>query len=207
MGELLILNGSPRAPRSNSRQYALLFAKSYPQAVETFAVGQCRPWELCRAMEDCSDLLLVFPLYADGLPSPLMGFLQELEKDPPHNRPVISILINCGFLEPEQNDTAIRILRRFCQKNGYPLGSILKIGGGEAILSTPFRFLAKREIRQLAKSIHRRSYGTFQVTMPLSKQMFLRASCRYWENCGKRNGLTKEQMSAPQIENESPPPQ
>ena len=46
MGELLILNGSPRAPRSNSRQYALLFAKSYTQAVETFAVGQCRPWDL-----------------------------------------------------------------------------------------------------------------------------------------------------------------
>lgn len=71
-------------------------------------------------MEDCSDLLLVFPLYADGLPSPLMGFLQELEKDPPHNRPVISILINCGFLEPEQNDTAIRILRRFARRTGIP---------------------------------------------------------------------------------------
>lgn len=70
MGKLLILNGSPRAPRSNSRQYALLFAKAYPQTVETFAVGQCRPWEVCRAMEDCSDLLLVFPYTQTAFPLP-----------------------------------------------------------------------------------------------------------------------------------------
>ena len=205
MGKILILNGSPRAPRSNSRQYAALFAKACRQETVCFSVGQCHPWEVARALETCSDLLLVFPLYADGLPVTLMGFLQALEADPPHRRPTVSVLVNCGFLESEQNDTAIRILRRFCQKNGYPFGSVLKIGSGEAILATPFRPLVQIRVRQLARSLRRRSYGVFSVTMPLSKRMFLRASTRYWESYGKKHGLTPAQMADPRIEGEARP--
>ena len=203
MGKILILNGSPRAPRSNSRQYAAIFAQACRQETELFSVGQCHPFEVSRALETCSDLLLVFPLYADGLPVTLMGFLQGLEADPPHHRPVVSVLVNCGFLEPEQNDTALQILRRFCQKNGYPFGSVLKIGSGEAILATPFRLLVRARIRQLARSLHRRTYGEFAVTIPLTKGMFLRASTRYWENYGKKNGLTRAQMADPRIEGKS----
>ena len=50
-------------------------------------------------MNDFSDMLLVFPLYADGIPATLLNFLKSLENNLPDKKPVISVIINCGFLE------------------------------------------------------------------------------------------------------------
>lgn len=36
--------------------------------------------------------------------------------------------------------------------------------------------------------------------MPISKKMFIKASTIYWENYGKKNGISKEQMEIMQIE-------
>lgn len=83
MAGILILNGSPRAPRSNSKRYAALF------------MNRCKV--LCEKMNDVSDVLLVFPLYADGLPVTLLDFLKTLETCPPERKPVISMLINSNI--------------------------------------------------------------------------------------------------------------
>lgn len=200
MAEILILNGSPRAPRSNSRQYAQLFEAACPVKTRYANITKTNHLELCRAMEDVTDVLLVFPLYADAIPVTLLNFLKTLEEHRPQHLPTVSVLINCGFLEPEQNDVAVDMIRLFCQQQGYPVGSVLKIGGGEAILTTPFRFLVRRKIRRLALSMAGGSPCSLSVTMPLSKAMFLRASTGYWTRYGKRNGITKEQMETMDIE-------
>lgn len=200
MGKILILNGSPRAPRSNSRQYAQLFEKAWPGESEYSAIAKTNHLELCRAAEEASDLLLVFPLYADGIPVMLLDFLKTLEEHPPRSRPTLSVLINCGFLEPEQNDVAVRMVEVFAKKNGYPFGSVLKIGGGEAILTTPFRGLVNARIRKLARAIARGERKVLRITMPLTKGMFLRASTSYWIRYGQRNGVTREQMETMAIE-------
>lgn len=200
MGKILIVNGSPRAPRSNSRQYAQLFEKAWPGESAYLPVTKTNHLELCRAAEEVSDLLLVFPLYADGIPVTLLDFLKTLEEHPPRSRPALSVLINCGFLEPEQNDVAVRMVELFAKKNGYPFGSILKIGGGEAILTTPFRGLVNARIRKLAKAIARGERKVLRITMPLTKRMFLRASTSYWIRYGQRSGVTREQMETMDIE-------
>lgn len=200
MGKVLILNGSPRAPKSNSRQYAQLFAKACRMETVYCNITKTNHLELCSAVEDCSDLLLVFPLYADGIPTPLLQFLKTLEAHPPKTRPVVSVLINCGFLEPEQNDAAVEMIGLFCAQNGYPLGSVLKIGSGEAILATPFRALVRGKIKKLAAALECRRSQTFRVTMPLPKWMFLKASTGYWTGYGQRNGITREQMATMEIE-------
>lgn len=200
MGKVLILNGSPRAPRSNSRQYAQLFAEACGMETTYYNISKTNHLELCSAVEDCSDLLLVFPLYADGIPAPLLQFLKTLEENPPQTRPVVSVLINCGFLEPEQNDVAVEMIGLFCAQNGYPLGSVLKIGSGEAILATPFRALVRGKIKKLAAALEHRRPQTFRVTMPLPKWMFLKASTGYWTSYGRRNGITREQMATMEIE-------
>ena len=141
MVKLLIVNGSPRAPRSNSRRYAELFQARWKGEARYAALTAKNHAELAAAAADCTDLLLVFPLYADGLPAPLLRFLEFLEGAGPEHRPRISVLINCGFLEPHQNDVAVDMVRLFCLENGYPFGACLKIGGGEAILGTPFSLL------------------------------------------------------------------
>ena len=136
MGNVLILNGSPRAPKSNSRQYAEIFSTNCQLPSDYFNISKNNHAELCRRMSEYSDVLLVFPLYADSLPVGFLNFLKHLEANPPERKPVVSILINCGFLEHQQNDIALKMLRFFCRKNGYRMGSVLALGSGEAILGT-----------------------------------------------------------------------
>lgn len=202
MGKILMINGSPRAPRSNSKRYAEWFARVCPLETEYRPLTKTNHMELCRAMDEASDVLFVFPLYADGIPVTLLNFLKTLEDHPPSHRPTISVLINCGFLEPHQNDIAVQMVKLFAGKNDYPFGSVLKIGSGEAILSPPFRGLVGRGLKKLSRAIAGGRCQVIEVTMPLPKRVFIRASGRYWESYGKRNGVTKAQMETLAIEDQ-----
>lgn len=200
MDSVLILNGSPRAPRSNSKRYAQLFSEACPLETVYFDLIKTEQAKVLEAMEETSRVLLVFPLYVDGLPVVLLEFLKYLEEHPPENRPTLSVLINCGFLELEQNNIAVEMIRLFARKNGYPMGAVLKIGGGEAILDTPFRGFARARIRALARAVAKDQERVMGVTMPLPKKLFLKASSRYWEAYGRKNGVTREQMETMEIE-------
>lgn len=200
MGNLIILNGSPRAPRSHSRRYAEAFSACYPGQTDCFDLIRTDRQALCAQIGDASGVLFVFPLYADALPVPLLNFLKFLEDHPPRQKPPVSVLINCGFLEPRQNEIAVQMMRLFCRRNQYPFGSVLMMGSGEAIWDSPFRFLATRKIRRFAGSVARGTQETFQVTMPLTKRIFVRAAASYWEQYGKKHGVSKQQMQTMQIE-------
>ena len=147
MGKIMILNGSPRAPKSNSKKYSEIFMKYSRLQCDYFNITKSNHLKLIAEMENYSDVIIVFPLYADSLPVGLLNFLKNLENNLPAQRPVISILINCGFLEYEQNSVAVSMIRYFCRRNNFPIGSTLMLGGGEAILGTPFRNIAVRAIK------------------------------------------------------------
>lgn len=200
MAGILILNGSPRAPRSNSKRYAALFMNRCKVQCEYQNITRTNHAELCEKMNEVSDVLLVFPLYADGLPVTLLDFLKTLETCPPERKPVISVLINCGFFEHHQNDVAVRMVELFCRQNEYRFGSVLKIASGEAILDTPFCGLVKRKLEQLAAAIVQGKARVLHVSMPLTRGMFVRASTRYWVSYGKKNGVSREQMAVMEIE-------
>ncbi len=200
MENIIILNASPRAPKSNSKTYAQIFQRYSKLQTEYFNINKLNHIEICNKIEQFSHILFVFPLYADSIPVTLLNFLKTLENNSPKNKPVISVLINCGFIEPEQNDTAVRIMQIFCKQNGYAFGSVLKIGSGEAILETPFRFFVSRKIKKFASSLKNKNYGVFKTTMPISKNTFVKASTNYWINYGRKNGISKEEMQTMKIE-------
>ncbi|EJT5930865.1 hypothetical protein P5F14_00200 [Clostridium perfringens] len=200
MGKVIIINGSPRAPRSNSKEYGEIFSSYYKGQADTFNITKKNHKEICSKIEDYTDILLVFPLYADGLPVTMLNFLKVLEENPPKNKPKVSVIINCGFIEPEQNNVCIDMVKLFCKQNTYEFNSVLSIGGGEAILGTPFKIFVKWKIKKLAKSIYNNTVENLSVTMPISKNMYLKASTNYWINYGKRNGITKSQMETMKIE-------
>ena len=196
----MILNGSPRAPKSNSKRYAAIFEKYCSADTDYFNITRNNHLDLCARMGDYDDVLFVFPLYADSLPVGLLNFLKTLEANPPASKPTVSILINCGFFEYSQNDLAVRMMRLFCRRNGYRIGSVLRLGSGEAMLDTPFKFVATYMIRRLARSVASGRYRSFRATMPITKGMFLMASTIYWTRYGKRFGVSKEQMQTMRIE-------
>ena len=69
---LLILNGSPRAPRSNSKRYAEAFCRYWRGTVEAESLLRGDVNALCAKAGAADQVLLVCPLYADGLPTVLL---------------------------------------------------------------------------------------------------------------------------------------
>ena len=196
MGRLLIVNGSPRAPRSNSRRYIEYLLQNWKGAADQYAAVSGGPV----SFELYTDLLLVFPLYVDGVPAVLLPFLKTLAAWDGTPRPHVHVLVNCGFLEPEQNQVAVKMVRFFCKRYGFPWGMTLRIGSGEAILDTPFAWFAHRGIRRLAAGMQSGRSEVVSVRMPLSKALFVRASTRYWSGYGAKNHMTAEQMRTMEIE-------
>ena len=196
MGKLLIVNGSPRAPRSNSRRYIEQFLPCWGETADQYTALKGGPL----SSEGCTDLLLVFPLYADGVPAVLMRTLKQLATWGETPRPRIHVLVNCGFLEPEQTQPAVEMVRLICKRYRYPWGMALRIGSGEAILNTPFSFLVRRSLRRLAAGIRAGRSEVLSVRMPLSRRMFIWASGRYWAGYGAENHITAREMRTMEIE-------
>lgn len=200
MGRMMILNGSPRAPKSNSREFAKLLSRYYTGATLEYSLVSQNHRDICSALESCSNLVFIFPLYVDCLPCCMLDFLSCLEKSPLSHKPTVHLIVNCGFLEPQQNQVAIDLLKQFCQKNGFPFGSSLSIGSGEVILQTPFAFFAKRAIQKLAHAISSGKAVTLSTHMPISPKRYVQGAEQHWLKAGSKNGLDAQQMQTMQIE-------
>ena len=203
MEKMMIVNGSPRAPKSNSKAYIELFKLFWPSETGEYNVTSKKHHEACQKIEGCQHLLLVFPLYADGIPVTLMRFLQELHSHSFQQKPAIHVGINCGFIEPGQTSVAVDMIRLFCKQNHFPYGMTLCIGSGEAILNTPFVFLVKRKMKRMAHAIQEKRSEVLKVTMPLPKKVFVKASTSYWIGYAKKYNVTPDQMAVMEIESYS----
>lgn len=198
MASILIINGSPRAPRSHSRLYARIFQK-YAQA-DTINIQDNNHDKILEQVSQYQHILFVFPLYVDALPVPMIKFLKSWQNNPPANHPVISCIINCGFIEPHQMNVAVEMIQLFLKQNHLKLGSVLKIASGEAILKTPFHHLVKWKIKKLASGIKNQKSLVLQTTMPLPKKVFIKASTRYWIRYASSNHLSQTDMETMDIE-------
>lgn len=196
----MLINGSPRAPHSNSKRYAEYFQKKSKLPTKYINISKYNHSEIINELSNSTDVVFVFPLYVDGIPSTLLNFLKTLEKSTVTKKAVISVLVNCGFIEHQQNDVAIEMIKIFCNQHGYEFGSVLSIGGGQAVLDTPFKRLAYRKIGIFTKSICEKKYKKIEFTMPMTKRMYITASTKYWIKYGFKNGVTKEQMAIMDIE-------
>ena len=190
MGKILMVNGSPRAPKSNSKQYLQLFQSYWKYPGISVSITSKNHRQIWDSASEASDIL----------PSTLLDFLKAYEAFPYHYKATVHMIVNCGFLEPEQNAVAVKMIQLFCKENGFSFGSCLCIGSGEAILGTPFRFLIKRNLRKLSKAIASGRPQKLSVTMPLSQKAFVRASTKYWIKLAQAHQVPPEQMATMEIE-------
>ena len=200
MDKIIIINASPRAPRSNSKIYANSFIDCCKLETNYKELTKNNHQDIINSLSNYKHLVFVFPLYVDGIPSTLLNFLKLLENNTIHNKPIIHILINCGFIEYNQNNIAIEMINIFCKQNNYQTGSTLSIGGGEGLPTTPFKKLCDLTISRFSNSIVKQKYRKFNFTMPITKKFYIKASTKYWLTLGIKNGLTKEDMETMEIE-------
>jgi multimeric flavodoxin WrbA len=98
---------------------------------------------LLHAVGSADLLILATPLYADSLPSGVTRLLEivaaEGDRRPGHGGKSFAALINCGFPEARQCDTAIAICRCFAREAGMEWAGGLALGGGESIGGRPLK--------------------------------------------------------------------
>lgn len=193
MGKFIVVNGSPRAPKSNSLKYISELKKYVKDDIFIYNIISSKIDVFFNEIKPDSEIIFVFPLYADGLPSLVIAFLNSLKNYEFQNQRV-HLIINCGFLEWQQNLVAKDIFELFCDDLNLNFCCSLLIGSGEAIMGTYFKFLVKRQIKGFVSDIYNNKCNMRNVSMLLSKRSFVKASTKYWLAYGIKNGLNREDM-------------
>lgn len=196
----MIINGSPRGFRSNSKEYIEIFKNYWGKDVNEYNVVTKMDNNIEENIKNSEDMLFVCPLSTDSIPAVMIDFLKKLEQLSLVRKITLHIFINCGFLEPKQCSSALETLKYYAEKNGYTQGMTLCLGAGEAILKTPFSFIAKRKMKQFAKHMKKGNRKDLDATMPLTKRLYIIGSKSYWLSYGKRYGINEEQMRTLRIE-------
>lgn len=140
---LLVLNGSPRAPRGNTDVLldALLAGFGAGGGEVAARLRLASPGDAdaaVRAFPGAGAVLLAFPLYADAPPAPVVAFVQRLA---PYvgrtGNPALLFLVQNGFPETVHMRPVERWLEKLARRLGAPyLGTILK-PGAEGIRDQP----------------------------------------------------------------------
>ena len=73
------------------------------------------------------------PLYVDGIPSHVMGFMEEMERSCREKdlHPRVYAISNNGFIEGKQNEPLMQLMENFCRRAGLTWGGGVGIGGGD----------------------------------------------------------------------------
>jgi multimeric flavodoxin WrbA len=144
----LLLVGSPRNRKSNSNSIGeYLFEQLNAQGVESETVNLYTLLRSAEQMEalfsaiDSADLVvLVFPLYVDSLPAPVIDVLEQIalnRQGREIRRQLFAAIANCGFPEASQNATALTICETFAGQTGFEWAGSMALGGGEVITGMP----------------------------------------------------------------------
>ena len=141
----LILTGSPKGRKSASFALASKLAEGLLEnnvfvSHEPVHAG-LRTEEGTRRLLDAVDgtdlVVLAFPLYVDSLPAPLTRLLELVAERRTRvaspGTPRLAAIVQCGFPEAHQCDTAVGICRLFAERTGMRWAGALAMGMGGSI--------------------------------------------------------------------------
>jgi len=142
---VLLLVGSAKRPRSTSESMGTYLCERLGERgfeAETLLLHRALKSdngreELLAAADRASVIVLAFPLYVDSLPYLVIRAMelvaQHRQARGEGKRQRLVAIVNCGFPETHQNDTALGICRQFAREAGFEWAGGLALGGGEAI--------------------------------------------------------------------------
>jgi hypothetical protein len=160
----LLLIGSAKRPRSTSESLGTYLLERLAEkgfAVESVLIHQSlrqneRREALFAAIDRADLLVLASPLYIDSLPSVVVRTMELIarrrraaERSPEQR---LVAIVNNGFPEARQNDTALAICRKFALETGIEWAGGLALGGGEIINGRPLPDMG-RMARKLTRSL------------------------------------------------------
>ena len=143
MGSLLLLNGSPRGPRSNTNRMIALVAEGWQGAGGDVPVtlNLAKPAEFQRALaefESADTVLLGMPLYVDSMPALVAEFIEALgQKDVSEGSVRIGFLVQSGFPEALHSRGLERYLKKLAGRLGLSYAGTIVRGGGKSLQMMP----------------------------------------------------------------------
>jgi hypothetical protein len=166
-------------------------------------------------------LVLSFPLYVDGLPAPLLGWLETLcagaararAEDPDLPLPLLYAAVNTGFFEPAHCLPAAGALRLFCRSSGLGWGGALMAGGGPVMSAAPGPFRlglypfgrVRRALKAFALRISAlEPAGVTLVSLPMPRRVYASMANSYWRLLAIKNGVPQKALYDPALGPERP---
>ena len=156
--KLLILNASPKKRGVASQFFSGILRLFLPGLVKkTVPLRSRKDFDHALSQLGSADAVCIsFPLYVDGLPSHLAEFLSLAEEycKARSLRFRLYAIANNGFIEGQQNCTALRILESWCLHSGAVWSGGIGIGGGVMlrVLGIVYPVLIALSIVQIAVS-------------------------------------------------------
>ena len=209
MKKVIVLNGSPKKNRAVSEKLLKI--------VEEGLAGRTEAEKLYIYDSDFSDdyfekiygadaVVLALPLYIDCLPARVLEFMQaskEFLKFGETGGPELYFIINCGFLEYSQNDTAIKIIKKYAEKTGFNYRGGVSVGSGAMILNSRKKEALEKLLNEMAEEISR-AY-TFEaapeetvrkINVDMPRFLFKAKADKLWVEAGAKKGLKKKELKA-----------
>ena len=203
---ITLLNGSPRR-RSTSGSIIdhLVESLSDDFDIRCHRAGD-DTGELIDSIDGSHLLIVVSPLYWDSIPSDLLNTFKSISETDLEGKGMIAI-INCGFPEAYQADTAIEICRNMAIKSGMEWKGGLTIGGGGSIDGRPLSTYgpernAVRALDLMCESIIKGEGLTSEAeglaALPFfPTTLYIIAANHHWRRLARKNGIKRGLRARP----------
>ncbi len=196
--------GSPNMKNSNS-MYLLNGLKSMlkteAEIYRTKGGAESAQKAALAAAKDNAPIVFAFPLYADQLPSDFLKFLFELEPEMKEvsTKSKVYVVVQNGFYDARQNNIAVRIVKKWCEKCGLIFGQAAMIGAGGMAQAAPLgkgpAAKTGEVIEKLARSIDNNEGGEILAAEPIFPRFLYKvAGNMSFAKMGKGNGLDRKDM-------------
>jgi hypothetical protein len=218
MMKAVLLIGSPRGERSTSGSlglYLLDLLRKKGWNIEDLQVNRSLGslegiGALVSAVDTADLVILSFPTYVDATPAAMVRAMELLVQQRRGNtdRTPLMAIANCGFMEAEQNRSALDICRLFARDGGFEWRGGLALGGGPAIDGRPLAELggmARNVRRSLALSAEALAEGKelpkvaidLMAKRSLPRWLYIAFGNLGWKRRAKKNGAQDRMYDRP----------
>lgn len=209
MKRIIAVNGSPKSAESTSGALIKTLEEYIGTTIDSFrAVELVRREDAHKIIADilkANILLIVFPLYIDSLPAPLLKLLTQIEQTAKacgSSLPTVYSICNCGFYEAEHNSLALKITRNFAKRIGADYRYGLGIGCGGALAQMKKGpvdnvYAALRDMGNTIKAENSKESEDVFVTPKMPRFLYRIGGNISWRQIAKKNDMLKQMKATP----------
>lgn len=194
-----LINGSPKYGSSNSEYFLKTISKKL-DSYNLFSLKKDKYETIIHSINNSDAVIFAFPLYVDSPSSITLSFLDYiLDNKINLSNKLIYVIVNCGFRESTQNETAINILKNWCKKANATYMSSILIGAGEIVGNIKFKSISHNCYKKLQKFSdiirNKQKSPDLHTTVDLlNNRLFCLVANISWNKTAKKNGLSEKDV-------------